>query len=125
MFCSNIINRISNNCTINLTKIKNNAQMIKQNKFSIIKILLSVCLEKMHRNLFNSQFKQDYYITWKDKPILMLYSLLFRLIPDFRAYLKHWKPIIIKAYNQKRLSIIRQITFWNIRNVKVDRYSSY
>ena len=99
--------------------------IVRQRKFSILKILISLYIEKIHRKVYDNQYMQDYKITWKDRPILKWYSFLFWLLPDFRAYLKHWKPIIIKAYNIKKLSIIRQVTFWNIRKVNVERYSNY
>ena len=99
--------------------------IVRQHNFYILKILISLYIETIHRKVYDNQYRQDYKITWKDKPILKWYSLLYWLFPDFRAYLRHWKPIIKKAYNIKKLSIIKQITFWNIRKVNVERYSSY
>ena len=117
------------NKIINTTKLRNvlnrflRIDIVRQRKFSILKILISLHIEKVHRKIYDTQYRQDYKITWKDKPILRYYSLLFWLIPNFRGYLKHWKPIIVKAYNIKKLSIIRQVTFFKIRKVNVERYS--
>ena len=109
----------------NAVNPKSLIHIVRQRKFSILKILISLHIEKIHRKVYDNQYRQDYKITWRDRPILRWYSFLFLLIPDFRAYLNHWKPIIKKAYNIKKLSIIRQVTFWNIRKVNVERYSSY
>jgi hypothetical protein len=109
----------------NTVKPKSLIYIAMHRKFSIIKILICLYIEKIHRKVYDNQYRQDYKLTWKDIPIMKWYSFLFWLIPDFRAYLEHWKPILKKAYNIKRLSIIRQVTFWNIRKVNVERYSSY
>ena len=100
----------------------NNKKLHKKYKFSILKIFISLYILKIHRGIYDSKYRQDYKITWEDKPVLAWYSLLFWSVPDFRAYLKHWKPIITKAYNIKKLSIVRQLVFWNIRKVNTERY---
>lgn len=75
--------------------------------------------------VFDNQYKQEYKITFKDKPILMLYSLLFWFMSDFRSYLKHHKQVITRAYEQKRLKTRRMFVFWAIRNVNTERYSNW
>lgn len=100
-------------------------KIAKQKQFSVLKILASVYIEKIHRQVFDNQFQQDYTITWKDYFILKYYAFLFWLIPDFRSYLKYWKPILKRAYTIKRLSAFRQIAFRNIYKLPVGRYSAY
>ena len=100
-------------------------RLIKQHRFSIYKILICLYTERIHRKVFDNLYIQEYQITRLDRFLLKWYSFLSWLIPDFRAYLKHWKPILIRGYNIKKLSIINQIVFWRIRKVNVERYSSY
>jgi len=42
---------------------------------------------KIHRHVYDHQYRQNYKITYKDRPILLWYSFLFLLIPNFRDYL--------------------------------------
>jgi hypothetical protein len=107
------------------TKLKLTKNIGKRHDFSIIKICVSLHIENLHRKVYDNQYRQDYKISYNDIPILKYYSILFLIVPDFRAYLKYWKPIIIKAYNIKKLSMKEQLIFWIIRKINVERYSPY
>jgi len=109
----------------NAIKPKSLIHSVKQRNYSFVKFFICSYAEKIHRKVYDKQYKQDYKIIWKDKPILTLYSFLFWLYPDFRCYLKKWKPILIHAYNQKRATIKQQMSFWHIRKTNVERYSLY
>ena len=93
--------------------------------YSFIKIFLCLYIERIHRKVFDNFYKQDYVLTFKDKIILCFYKVLCFVYPDFRSYLKFWKPILVRGYNQKRLTIKNQILFLKIRKINVERYSSY
>ncbi len=97
--------------------------MIKD--FNISKVFLCIYIIKVHRHIYDIQYQQYYKITWKDRPILFWYNILTKIFPDFRAYLKKWKAILTRAYNQKRLSITKQPAFWALRKINVERYSSF
>jgi len=97
----------------------------RQHKFSVRKVLICLYVEKVHRKVFDNQYRQDYILTWKDRPIIIYHSFLLLLFPDFRAYLKYWKPILARAYKLRRLSLIRQTIFWGVLKVNTDRYSAY
>jgi len=92
---------------------------------SPIKLLLCIYTEKVHRGIFDKQYRQDYEIAFKDRPVLLLYSVLMRIVPDFRPYLKRWKELSLKAYNQKRLSIIGILLLNKLNKINVIRYSGY
>lgn len=94
-------------------------------KHNPYKILIYIYVESIHRRVFDNIFKPQYESTKKDKLLLGWYHLLVFLFPGFRPYLKLWKPILLRAYEQKRLSIINQLGFWKLRKRNVDRYSSY
>lgn len=94
-------------------------------KYSFIKFFICLHTLKLHRIVFDKLYKQDYRILFKDKFILIWYNILTKIYPDFRSYLKRWKPILIRAYNCKRATIKQQISFWHIRKVNVERYSGY
>jgi hypothetical protein len=93
--------------------------------FNILIVFLCILILKVHRHVFDIQYQQYYRITLKDKPILLWYKFLVMLFPEFRQYLKWSKVILTRAYNQKRLSIIKIQAFWVLRKINVERYSSY
>jgi len=99
--------------------------MTDKQKYTFIKIIICLHAIKIHRKVYDKQYQQDYKITLKDKPLLLYYRVLTRVYSDFRCYLKRWKPILIRGYNQKRLTITQQIAFWKIRKINTERYSSY
>ena len=99
--------------------------MKRDRKLSIIKVLVYLFVERVHRRVYDKIYRQDHKITRQDRLILYWYALLWVVFKDFRPYLKRWKPILIRAYNLKRLSLYRQIAFWSLRKVNVARYSSY
>lgn len=88
-----------------------------------MKLLLCLHIEKIHRHVFDKQYKQDYQITILDQPILKYYYFLCWLVPDFRTYLKEKKPIITQLYNDRKLSVIRQLLYIRIEKVNTERYS--
>jgi len=94
-------------------------------KFLVCKAFLCLYILKYHRHVFDKQYLQTYQITLKDRPVLLWYDFLTKLKPDFRQYLKKWKRILNRAYNQKRLSYKYQMIFWILRTKNLERYTDY
>lgn len=97
----------------------------KTYKFNFIKLFICLYILLIHRKVFYNQYRQNYKITLKDRPILIWYTLIFKIYPDFRAYLNLWKPLLIHAYNQKKATIKQQLAFWHIKHINTERYSAY
>lgn len=99
---------------------------MKFHKYSKLKSLICAHIERMHRKLYDNQYRQEYKLKILDQPLIIYYLILHKMVPDFRPYLKMWKKIGIRAYNQRRLSVLNQICiFWNMRKVNTERYSGY
>lgn len=94
-------------------------------KFSFVKLVVCKQTLLLHRQVFDKQYVQTCKIGWKDRPILIYFSLMCKIYPDYRSYLKKWKAVLIRAYNQKRISLFQIIAFWQIRKINTERYSSY
>ena len=99
--------------------------MIKTIKYSVLILIIALYIERIHRIIYDTIFVQHYKIKFKDELKIKYYRFLRRLFPGFRQYLKYWKYVLNRAYNQKKLSFKNQIGFWKIRNKNVKRYSSY
>ena len=98
---------------------------MKKHKYRFARIIISIVIEMIHRRVYDVYYQQSYVIKASDRPIIILYSALFSFIPDFRCYLKFYKPILDKAYRLKKLSIINYIVYQKLRKINVERYSSY
>ena len=94
-------------------------------EFNIIRLFVCLYVERVHRGVFDKQYRHDYKLTWRDRPILAWYWFMNQLFPEFRPYLRFWKPIIVRGYQLHKLTIPQQAIFWHIRNVNVERYSPY
>lgn len=93
--------------------------------YSSFKILICFYIEKVHRKVYDNQMEQKYILTFKDKFLLFWYDLLLKIYPDFRSYLKKWKKILIRAYKQNRLSLVKIFAYRIIRKINTERYSPY
>jgi len=92
-------------------------------KYSIIRLLFCLHIEKIHRLIYDQFYLQSYKLKITDKFFIKYYSILTSFQPNFRQFLKYYKPILNKAYSQHRLSLINQIGFNIIRKRNIERYS--
>jgi len=98
---------------------------IRQRNYSIARILFYKHIENKHRLVFDNLYLQNYKIKLKDKLLLIYYKCLCKIAPEFRAYLKYWKPILNRAYYQKRISWKNLIIWHKLKKVNTERYSPY
>lgn len=92
--------------------------------YNTLLVIVCVYVESLHRYAFDNLYEQKYKLKKRDKIFLSYYKFLCLLFPYFRVYLKQWKPVLVHAYNQKRLSLFKQLAFFRVRNVNTDRYSN-
>lgn len=98
---------------------------VKQRKYSLLKSLICVHLEKIHRRVFDYLYHQNHKITKVDKITLFYYKTIKKLLPEFRSYLKYWKPVIDRAYSQKRIDNKTFYVYSKLKNINTDRYADY
>jgi len=99
--------------------------VVRQRNYSIARILFYNHIEKKHRLVFDNLYVHDYRIKLKDKPLLIYYKSLCRIAPEFRGYLKYWKPVLKRAYYQKRINWKNLIVWQKLQKVNTERYSHY
>ena len=91
--------------------------------FKLTKALLCCYAETLHRYCFDKIYIHGKTISLKEKLIIKWYNVLFYIAPDFRTYLKKYKPILIRAYKLKKLSPMRVYAFFGVLNRNVIRYN--
>lgn len=84
-------------------------------KYSFIKILRCIRIEKIHRKVYDDFYIQSYVITDEDRIIINKYNKLLKRIPEFRAYLK---------YHKNRLENKKRIINYLLKNINTDRYAT-
>ena len=102
-----------------------NTHFVMQRNYHPLRVIFYLHIERQHRLVFDNLYRQDYRIKLKDKPLLIYYKCLCRIAPKFRAYLKYWKPIITRAYNQKRVNYSTLCSYWKLKQVNTERYAPY
>ena len=99
--------------------------VVRRRNYSIARILFYKHIENKHRLVFDNLYQQDYEIKLKDKPLLIYYKILYRIAPEFRAYLKYWNLILNRAYYQKRINWKNLIIWQKLKKANTERYSTY
>ena len=68
-------------------------------KFSIYKYAYCCYLIKHHKRIFRTYYRQDWVISESDRKDIHKFDKRFNKYPDFRPYVKMYKPLINKAFN--------------------------
>ena len=55
-----------------------------------MKTIFAIIFERLHRYVYDNLYVQEYQITWKDKIILLIYSIGFKIHPTWRITLKKY-----------------------------------
>jgi len=56
----------------------------------MFKYLITYWIEKLHRYCFDNIYVQGRKMTVKDKIILRIFDICYKIIPDYREYLNKW-----------------------------------
>jgi len=67
--------------------------------FKIYKYYRCCQLMATHKRIFRTYYNQSWHITDKDIKDIRKQEKRFSKYDDFRPYVKHYKPIIKRAYN--------------------------
>lgn len=95
-------------------------------KRNYFKVLFSIYIERMHRLVFDTYFIYGRKASKKEIMVIRYYYFLCRVFPTFRSYLKRSHEILTRAWNQKRrVNILWYLIYFRLKNINVDRYSSY
>jgi hypothetical protein len=106
-------------------KIKSKSLLHKKRNYSPLRVLFYAHIEKKHRIVFDCLYQQNYKIRLKDEPLLIYYRILCMIAPEFRPYLRYWKTVVNRAYNQKRVNCINFYIFYIFKKINAERYSPY
>lgn len=97
-----------------------------ENKFNyhLLRLLFYLHVENIHRWVFDYLYQQDYQIKLKDKFLLNYYKLLCKIAPEFRPFLKYYKYIFKRVYNQNRINCIKLFLYYKLKKINTERYAS-
>jgi hypothetical protein len=100
-----------------------------EHKYKKSLIYFCIVAEKLHRFVFDYIYIQphEYYKRnpkWYDFLILLVHKKLCKMFPQYRSYLKYWKPILKRAYHQHRISLFNWLLLLKLKKINTARYSS-
>jgi len=77
-----------------------------------MKIVYAILFERLHRYVYDNLYIQEYNITWRDKIVLWIYGVGFKLHPTWRITLKEYFGPCVK-YDRYLHSYFKSYKFHN------------